>query len=123
MESENKLLKNVTPSRYFYLSNGRTIKNVHELVNALVGMTDHTFSCHVNDKKNDFANWIRHVYNDDLLAQKIEHTPNKKLTIKHITDALHNHQFSKKTATTPPKNEFREVTKEKPKRQLHQLLS
>lgn len=69
--AEDSFLKSAKPEEQFVLSNGRVLKNLHELRNALLSMDDGTFRYHVNTEKNDFSNWIRHVFGDADLADKI----------------------------------------------------
>jgi len=69
--NEMKLFHNVPPESYFYLYNGVIIKNLHEMIEALEIMEEDTFRHHVNDKKNDFAEWINNVVKDKGLAEKV----------------------------------------------------
>ena len=55
----------------FFLQNGTVVKNVAELADALNKMDDDTFVHHVSKDKNDFANWVSHVFNMGELAEKI----------------------------------------------------
>jgi hypothetical protein len=43
---------------YFYLADGRVIKNIPELISALREMEDWVFEHHVNSEKNDFVEWL-----------------------------------------------------------------
>lgn len=76
-ESESKLKKEIDPKNYFILKRGEIIKNIDELINSLKDMPDDVFEHHVNLEKNDFADWVRHVYDEEELAKKISTKKNK----------------------------------------------
>lgn len=61
----------IKPEEYFRLSNGRVLKNLNELLNALKSMDEETFEFHVNENKNDFGNWVKDVFKDEELAKSI----------------------------------------------------
>jgi len=56
---------------YFYLNNGKKLKNIAELMESLKDMGQDLFSFHVNEQNNDFANWIRDVFGAKELARRI----------------------------------------------------
>ncbi|MBN1503411.1 hypothetical protein JW930_07770 [Candidatus Woesearchaeota archaeon] len=56
---------------YFYLSGGKKLKNLQDLIDSLEEMEDNIFNYHVNEKKNDFARWIQDVMGLDNLADNI----------------------------------------------------
>ena len=58
---------------YFYLNNGKKLKNIAELVENLKHMDQDLFSFHVNVQHNDFASWIRDVFGEKELARRIRH--------------------------------------------------
>lgn len=60
------------PDQYsFYLHDGKTIKNLSDLIHALDSMPDEIFYYHANDQKNDFSNWIRDIISEHELATSI----------------------------------------------------
>lgn len=79
------LFKNVSPEEIFHLDNGLKVSNIRDLVHQLELMNDKTFKAHVNEEKNDFANWIRYVFKDDVLANRL-HKSNKKEEIIQILE-------------------------------------
>lgn len=96
-----KQLLNVPDEHVFRLKDGHTIKNLHSLLIHLIGMDDNTFSHHVNEEKNDFHNWVRHVVQDPHLAGKIHKAKCRKkmarVVEKHIRQLeklRHNHGHS-----------------------------
>ena len=51
------MLQDVKPENTFWLKNGNGIKKIAELGRELKQMKEEIFSHHVNNGKNDFANW------------------------------------------------------------------
>jgi hypothetical protein len=68
----------VAPHEYFVLSNGAQIQDYIELANMLEQIDDAVFSHHVNEHKNDFAQWIHHVFKEEELAKRLATANNKK---------------------------------------------
>ncbi|MBU4284005.1 MAG: segregation/condensation protein A [Nanoarchaeota archaeon] len=77
--------KEIKPEQYFVFNSGIRAKNLKELAEQLDKIDKKTFKHHVNNKKNDFSNWINHVFNEKKLADElrevrtIEETKNKIL--------------------------------------------
>jgi preprotein translocase subunit SecF len=88
MLENNKLSTNVEHEKCFILKNGRVLKNLYELTNSLASMDDETFKHHVNKEKNDFANWIRHVFEDEKLANQISELKTRESMIKKINKRI-----------------------------------
>ncbi len=63
--------ENVTEEKAFYVNDGRKVKNVFELAEAVSTMKEKTFKFHVNKNKNDFSEWIRHVVGEEKLADEV----------------------------------------------------
>lgn len=61
----------ISPEHYFILQSGLSIKSLEELILVLGNIDKDTYDFHVNDEKNDFANWIRFVFKAPKLAEKI----------------------------------------------------
>lgn len=62
----------------FVLYDGTKIKSIQALMVAISGMKDAVFYSHVNADKNDFANWIRHVFGLDELATRVSFAKTKQ---------------------------------------------
>ena len=84
----------VKPEKYFYLEDGGVLKNIKELAMKLDSIEDEIFRRHVNELKNDFANWIEHVFKEKKLAERLRELKDKKdfqiellkfLVVKHRT--------------------------------------
>ena len=101
MEAD-KVLNNIKPEEYFYLKNGRVLKNLYEFTNSLASMDDETFKHHVNKERNDFAEWIRHVLKDEGLANQISRLKNRGSILKKINKRLSNAGKKKKIEEKKP---------------------
>lgn len=77
-----------TSEQYFYLHNGIPVKNLAELIDQLVNMDQELFSYHVNQKNNDFANWISDVFGAKELARRIKMSLSTQGMLKSITKYL-----------------------------------
>jgi hypothetical protein len=64
--------------QWFVLSSGKEIKNLKELAQDLGDMEDFVFDHHVNQTKNDFVNWVRDVFDELELAERISKVKDKK---------------------------------------------
>lgn len=67
----NLNLGNINPTNYFFLENGCIIKNLHELIANLETLDVMLYCKHVDRNKNDFSNWIKDVFGEEKLAEKI----------------------------------------------------
>ena len=87
-----KELSDVNPENYFRVANGTIVKNLKELDMAIENMGDETFNCHVNDVRNDCANWIRDVLKDEKLANYLLQTKERcriqLLILRRIVEIL-----------------------------------
>jgi len=68
----------VAEHHYFFLKSGESVKSLSELKDKLVHIDDETFSHHVSDYKNDFANWIEDVLKNQTLANEIRFADTKQ---------------------------------------------
>lgn len=55
----------------FVLADGRKVFSIQELLYLLPHMSDEIFYKHVNSEKNDFVNWIKHVFRLEDLADSL----------------------------------------------------
>jgi len=75
------------PEKNFWLCDGRALRSLKELAEALETMDEVTWNFHVTSEKNDFANWIEGVFGQKTLGTAIRKskTPGaaaKKLQVK-----------------------------------------
>jgi hypothetical protein len=71
------ILGEAPQEKVFYLADGRKLKSLVELTEALENMTEDVFRHHVNEAKNDFSNWINDVFKDKELAQDMKDVRDK----------------------------------------------
>ena len=78
----------VQPEYAFWMCDGRILKNLCELNEALDQMNDDVFRYHVNTEKNDFAIWIKDVMKNEKLAAELfktmDRAKTKELIIRHV---------------------------------------
>ncbi len=67
--SHKKKLHNT--KEYFYLEDGRLLRSIEDLYNALQNMDDELYNKHVTSSNNDFANWIEYVFKQNHLAERL----------------------------------------------------
>ena len=71
-EQAQKLLAKVPDEYVFRCQDGRILRDMKELAEALATMTDETFVYHSNVEKKDFSNWVRDIIGDEKLAKDLE---------------------------------------------------
>lgn len=72
----------------FWINNGPILKNLKDLKNALKEISEETFKCHVDKGKNDFADWVKNVLGDKILANKLARIKTIKTMIKAVEEGL-----------------------------------
>ena len=61
----------VSADKAFFVINGKALHSIKELEDALAGMPPEIFYYHVTNEKNDFANWIRDIFDEKKLAHEM----------------------------------------------------
>jgi hypothetical protein len=86
------IARSVGPEYYFFVVDGRPLKNLLELADAMEEMTDEAFSHHVTETKNDFAKWVHDVFDDEELAIKLGQSKTRHhhqlVILKHLVRRL-----------------------------------
>jgi hypothetical protein len=67
-QEARKWLTDVPEEYVFWCCDGRTMRSMQELAEALNTMPDEVFACHANQEKNDFSTWVSQVIGDADLA-------------------------------------------------------
>ena len=80
-----KFLCNVPEEYAFRFHDGRLLKNMRELEEALRAISDETFRFHANAEKNDFGNWVRDVIGDQKLAADLMNAPTRLQAADSVT--------------------------------------
>ena len=68
---KKKILGEAPEEHHFVVADGRKLKNVLELADALETMSEEIFRHHANEFKNDFSSWVKDVFYDHSLAEDI----------------------------------------------------
>jgi purine-binding chemotaxis protein CheW len=68
----------VDPSKSFGFKDGKSIFNIEQLIEELKVMNDDEFTSHVNDSKNDFANWTKYAIILPNIADMIQNIKAKQ---------------------------------------------
>ena len=80
----DKFMFSVDQNLSFYLNDGRRLYNLRDLENALQGMNMALFSYHVNEQRNDFANWIQDVFGFVELANEMRNAKTNKAALQKL---------------------------------------
>ena len=72
-----KILGEAPEERHFIVADGKKLKNIIELADALETMSEEIFKHHVDEYKNDFSNWVKDVFYDHSLAEDISRAKNR----------------------------------------------
>ena len=71
------LLHDCPEDKSFRVADGSVFRNYAQLLDGLKRMEDEVFRSHVAEGRNDFKEWVLHVYSDDKLAREMEEKPNR----------------------------------------------
>jgi hypothetical protein len=72
----------------FSCYDGKILRNLGELENALTGMEEETFSHHVTESKNDFSRWVRDIISDEKLAKDLEKSSSRGQAAKAVSSRI-----------------------------------
>ncbi len=70
-------MKDCSPEKAFWLKDGRTLKNLRELEQALENMSTETYKHHVTKNQNDFANWTENCLKDAKVTALLRTTKSR----------------------------------------------
>jgi hypothetical protein len=87
-EQARKLLSKVPEEYVFRCQDGRILRDMKELAEALATMTDETFVYHSNAEKKDFSNWVRDIIGDEKLAKDLEKAENRAQAAKQAATRI-----------------------------------
>ena len=74
---KKKVLGEAPEEHHFIVADGRKLKNIIELADALETMSEEIFRHHANEFKNDFSAWVKDVFYDHSLADDISRAKNR----------------------------------------------
>ena len=86
------LKRDAPEANYFILCNGKPVKNIKQLADIMDEIEDQVFNHHVRAEHNDFSAWVKDVFKDVELAEKLSVAKDKKhfqlVIYKHIAHKL-----------------------------------
>ncbi|MFC2135537.1 hypothetical protein ACFLTH_13065 [Bacteroidota bacterium] len=86
IKQREKLEKKADKENYFNLEDGRVLRSIANLREALKNMKNDLFDYHVSEKKNDFADWVEHVFGNHDLATKMKLSTSRKALLDVLYD-------------------------------------
>ena len=87
-EQAEKFLAKVPEEYVFWCYDGRIFRDMKELAEGLVTMSDEVFAYHANPEKNDFSNWVRDVIKDEKLANDLALATSKVQAAGYVATRL-----------------------------------
>lgn len=82
------LLNEVPAGKEFYCKDGKVFRKMEEMARQIRKLDKDTYGHHVNEQKNDFANWTEHVIGDAVLASKIRRAQNQTTMARIINSRV-----------------------------------
>ena len=98
ISNELSLFRNIKPEEYFYINNGVVLKSLHDLIDVLEVIDEETFNHHVKNNRNDFSEWIRHIFKDNSLADKLKNTKTRMEMVEILETSAPPSEDSKTSA-------------------------
>ncbi len=112
----------VKPEHHFWLKNGKPIASMKELADEFEHMDSKTFSHHINEERNDFHNWVRDVFHEQKLADRLlsVESPSdaKDVILERLNEINEEKEKEWKPAVTVPEDFFKVKQTDKPKIEL-----
>jgi hypothetical protein len=87
------MIADVEPEKSFWLNDGRMLKNLKELAQALETMDGALWSFHANAEKNDFASWVEDVFGQKQLGSALRKTKSARTAAKRINEKIESPKF------------------------------
>ena len=88
-QDAEKRLADVPEGYAFWCNDGRIIKSMRDLKEALGQMDDAIYVYHANAEKNDFSTWVKDVLADEKLAKDLSKSMNRseaaRCVAAHVT--------------------------------------
>ncbi len=87
-ETVRTWLGNVPGEHVFWCCDGRTLRNLGDLADALNDMSEESYRHHVMGGHNDFSSWVRDVVGDAALSNRLEKAPSRASAAKAVSARL-----------------------------------
>jgi len=85
---KTSIMDQTDPEKSFWMSDGRTLKSLADLKDALETMTQEVWNYHVTSEKNDFANWVEGVFGEKQLGLSLRKVKSPKTAAKRVASKL-----------------------------------
>lgn len=89
------MVDTIPGDKWFYFSSGMKASSIEELKKALEKIDEAEFRHHVNNERNDFANWVEHVFRKTKLARTMREVSEKDGLLIILSDYLKKSHKSK----------------------------
>lgn len=83
-----KRLGDVEQDKRFWCQDGRVLKNLYELEDALRKMGEGTFRHHASEARNDFSRWVKDVIGDEKLARDLSKSTTQTQAARVVADRI-----------------------------------
>ena len=70
-QDADMVLADAPDDKRFFCHDGCAPRNLYQLADCLSHISADSFRHHVNETRNDFANWVRDVFGDDKLEKDL----------------------------------------------------
>jgi len=87
-EEAYRRLGDVADDKRFWCQDGKVIKKLKGLEEALNNMSDETFHHHSGEERNDFSSWVRDVLGDDKLARDLSKAKSRSQASKAVAQRI-----------------------------------
>lgn len=77
-------LHDVHPNNVLRIKNGSIVRSLYDLANELTLMDEEVFRYHVNDKRNDFYEWVYHMVRDVHLAKVFSEIKDRRFMLAAV---------------------------------------
>ncbi len=78
----------VSPNERFYFKDGKIASSLKDLYYMIGDISDDTFYHHVSLERNDFANWVKDVLKEYLLAKDISNIYSRRELLEFLKDKI-----------------------------------
>jgi hypothetical protein len=102
-QEAKKWLADVPEEYIFWCCDGRTMRNMQELAEALNTMMDEVFSYHASQERNDFSTWVGDIIRDDDLAADLRQAFSRSAAAVIVTQRVTALSDSLKPAKKTPR--------------------
>ncbi len=83
-----KFLATVPEEYVFRCHDGRILKDMKELGEALAAISDEAFAYHSNPERKDFSNWVRDIIKDEKLARDLMNSSDREQAAKRVAERV-----------------------------------